>query len=128
MKKDKILDKILDKRQMDKILSGENIEISSIREKMKMQNKINKAQKKFCIVINDYTIRENLKVLSEKTGVEDFKILSHWSRSVIASDFNLKHPDYLEYKEHYQIGDVGWLPKGNTYVNVEQYLKWKNKK
>lgn len=88
---------------------------------------LEKAIKKFIVIIDDYKTQERLKVLAEITGVQDFKILSHWSRSLQATDYDLRHPDYLEYKAHYQIGDVDWLPEGRSFVNLEKYLKYKNK-
>lgn len=88
---------------------------------------LEKAIKKFIVIIDDYKTRERLKVLAEITGVQDFKILSHWSRSLQATDYDLRHPDYLEYKAHYQVGDVDWLPEGRSFVNLEKYLKYKNK-
>lgn len=88
---------------------------------------LEKAIEKFIVIIDDYKTRENLKIFAEKTGIEDFKILSHWSRSIEANKYDLRHPDYLEYKAHYQVGDVDWLPKGRSFVNLEKYLKYKNK-
>lgn len=88
---------------------------------------LEKAIKKFIVIIDDYKTQERLKVLAEITGVQDFKILSHWSRSLQATDYDLRHPDYLEYKAHYQIGDVDWLLEGRSFVNLEKYLKYKNK-
>lgn len=88
---------------------------------------LEKAIKKFIVIIGDYKTQERLKVLAEITGVQDFKILSHWSRSLQATDYDLRHPDYLEYKAHYQVGDVDWLPEGRSFVNLEKYLKDKNK-
>lgn len=88
---------------------------------------LEKAIKKFRLIIDDYKTQERLKVLAEITGVQDFKILSHWSRSLQATNYDLRHPDYLEYKAHYQVGDVDWLPEGRSFVNLEKYLKYKNK-
>lgn len=88
---------------------------------------LEKAIEKFIVIIDDYKTRENLKIFAKKTGIEDFKILSHWSRSIEANKYDLRHPDYLEYKAHYQVGDVDWLPKGRSFVNLEKYLKYKNK-
>ena len=89
------------------------------------KEKLEKAQEKFGVVIYDFATREKLKRFATETGVEDFRILSHWSRSIIGSNFDLNHPNYLEYKKHYQKGDVEWLPQGASYVDIKKYKKWK---
>lgn len=92
---------------------------------MEKKEKIKEAENKFGLIILDYSLRERLKIFSRLTGIEDFKILSYWSRSIIDSDFSLEHPDYLEYKKHYEVGDVNWLEKGKTYVDMKKYKKEK---
>ena len=93
---------------------------------MEKKEKIKQAENKFGLIILDYSLREKLKIFSRLTGIEDFKILSYWSRSIIDSDFSLEHPDYLEYKKHYGVGDVDWLEKGKTYVDMKKYKKVSN--
>lgn len=93
-----------------------------------LEKKKEKATLKFHCIISDYKIREELKELAAITGIDDFKILSHWSRSIEGCDYDLEHPNYLEYKKHYQIGDVPWLEKGYTYVKMKEYKECKNAK
>lgn len=82
---------------------------------------MNEVEEKFGLIISDYSLREKLKYMSERYNILDFKILSHWSRSIISNNYNLNHPDYLEYKKHYNKGDVSWLEKGKTCVNMKKY-------
>lgn len=85
------------------------------------KEKIEAFSNKFGIVIWDYITQERLKRLGYNTGIEDFIILSHWSRSVVGNDYDLEHPDYLEYKKHYKVGDVSWLEKDKTFVDMKKY-------
>lgn len=86
-----------------------------------IQLEVAEAKEKFKFIVTKYEDRENLKVFAEKTGILDFKILAHWSRSIIHNNYNLEHPDYLEYKENFNKDNVQWLRKGYTIVNMEKY-------
>lgn len=99
-----------------------------------LKKKKEEAIYKFKAIITDPIMREDLKVLAYYTGIVDFRILSHWSRSIVACDYDLEHPDYLEYKRYYQVNvpweaeTVPWLEKGYTYVKMKEYKEWKNAK
>ena len=41
------------------------------------------AEEKFGLIISNHSLREKLKDMSERYNILDFKILSHWSRSII---------------------------------------------
>ena len=86
-------------------------------------DKREKALKKFGYIEDNTMVREEIKVFAEKLQKPELKIFSHWSRSVIGNNYDLRHPSFVEYKEHYQKGDVDWLPEGITHVNMDKYLK-----
>lgn len=81
--------------------------------------------------IPDYKTREEIKWFvrskgentEEQKALWDLYIFVYWSRSLEASRFDEEHPDFYEYKEHYQVGDVNWLKKGYSYVNMDLYKK-----
>ena len=86
-------------------------------------DKVKKAFQKFGFIATDVKTREILKIIAEKEDCPELKVLSHWSRSLIASNYDLRHPTFLEYSKHYQIVDVEWLPIGKTYVDMVEYIK-----
>ena len=86
-------------------------------------DKVKRAFQKFGFIATDVKTREILKIIDEKEDCPELKVLSHWSRSLVASNYDLRHPTFLEYSKHYQIGDVKWLPIGKTYVNMAEYIK-----
>ncbi len=86
-------------------------------------DKVKRAFKKFGFIATNVKTREILKITAEKEDCLELKVLSHWSRSLMASNYDLRHPTFLEYSKHYQIGDVKWLPIGKTYVDMAEYIK-----
>lgn len=84
-----------------------------------------KALEKFGYIEEDY---ESMKIKGIKEDCEETHIYAYWCRSIIASDYSLNHPTYMEYKKHFQVGDVDWLPKGKSYVDMNKYIKNKEKK
>lgn len=88
-----------------------------------MSNKKEIAENYFKKHIADYAEREQLKYGEKAT--EKSKIYAYWCRSVEGSNFDLRHPSLQEYKKHFMKGDVDWLEKGKTYVNIRRYIKFK---
>lgn len=77
-----------------------------------------KAMEKFGYIEADY---EGIKIKGYKENNEEMIIYGYWCRSIIANQYNLTHPSYMEYRQHYQIGDVNWLEKGTTFVDIKKY-------
>ena len=97
---------------------------------MRNDNKINNdreiAMQRFGYICDNHFEMEQLKIFAAKGedgSLDDLKILSHWSRSLSACDYDLRHPDFMEYRKHYQKDDVEWLPKGKTFVDMDKYLR-----
>lgn len=86
------------------------------------------ALKKFGFIVEDYSTREELKLLADKINNKDLKVFAYWSRSIIGTDYDLRHPSFVEYKEHFDKGDVTWLPLGKSQVIMDEYLKYDNNK
>lgn len=84
----------------------------------KRLEKYNKAVEKFGYF--PFINFEAVKLLGIKLEDNDMKIYGYWARSLVASDFNLNHPNFLEYKEAYLNGGVLWLKEGKTYVDMEK--------
>lgn len=81
-----------------------------------------KAMEKFGYIEADY---EGIKIKGYKENNEEMIIYGYWCRSIIASQYNLNHPSYMEYRAHYQVGDVDWLEEGHTFVDIKKYKNWK---
>lgn len=76
------------------------------------------------------SLTESIKMLGYNLGEnydsQELIAFSHWSRSLIANDYNLNHPDFKEYNKYHLKEDVSWLKKGYTYVDIKEYIKFKN--
>ena len=81
-----------------------------------------KAMEKFGYIETDY---EGIKIRGFEEDCSETYIFGYWCRSIIASQYNLQHPPYMEYKAHYQVGDVDWLEEGHSFVDIDKYIKWK---
>jgi hypothetical protein len=84
-------------------------------------NNRQKALEKFGYIEEDY---ESIKIKGFREDCEETCIFGYWCRSIIASDYSLNHPTYMEYKKHYQARDVDWLPKGKSYVDMNKYMEY----
>lgn len=105
---------------------------------MRKSNKREKAIEKFGYILTTSEINSIRKFIYDNNppfqgALEMYKmkkyqnlyIMCYWSRSIVGSDFDLNHPGFKEYKDHFQIGDVDWLIKGSTYVDIKLYKKYK---
>lgn len=84
----------------------------------KRLEKYNKAVEKFGYF--PFINFEAVKLLGIKLEDTDMKIFGYWARSLVANDFDLNHPIFLEYKEAFINRDKIWLEEGKTYVDMKK--------
>lgn len=89
-------------------------------------NKYNKAVEKFGYF--PFLNYEDIKLLGINLEDTEMKIYGYWARSLVSNGCDLKHPDFLEYKDAFIKRDRMWLQEGYTYVDMEKYLEERKKK